>query len=234
MDRLKVGYGDRVVIEELTLSVDAGEGVALRGPNGIGKSTVLRCVAGLLAPVQGVVRVGGERVDERDATFRRSVAALLDPPAWYPGLSAREHLSLVRLANSPIAEDWFADGELAERLGVDGFADASPSSLSSGQRQRLALAMVLDRPSRLLLLDEPERHLDQDGRAVVAALVDEYLRRGGAALLASHDPTVTGGCAVVELGYDWADDPPDEMPDEMPADPPEETRAAPLGETAEA
>ncbi|MER7002838.1 ABC transporter ATP-binding protein [Dactylosporangium sp. NPDC000555] len=206
VDGLKVGYGDRVVIEELTLTVEGGEGVALRGPNGIGKSTVLRCVAGLLAPMDGAIRVDGERVDERSAAFRRAVAALLDSPAWYPGLSAREHLSLVRLANGPIDDGWFAEGELSERLGVDGFADASPSSLSSGQQQRLALAMVLDRPSRLLLLDEPERHLDQDGRALVAALVGEYLGRGGAALLASHDPTVTEGCAVVELGYDWYDE----------------------------
>jgi len=216
MDRLKVGYGDRTVIEELTLTVDAGEGVALRGPNGIGKSTVLRCVAGLLEPADGLVRVGGAPVDERSKLFRRSVAALLDAPAWYPGLSAREHLSLVRLANAPVGDDWFAEGELAERLGVDGFADASPSSLSSGQRQRLALAMVLDRPSRLLLLDEPERHLDQDGRAVVATLIEEYLGRGGAALLASHDPTVTAGCAIIELGYDWAgeaDDGPEDTGD---------------------
>ncbi|WP_433619306.1 ABC transporter ATP-binding protein [Dactylosporangium sp. CA-139114] len=206
MDRLKVGYGDRVVIEELTLAIEAGEGVALRGPNGIGKSTVLRCVAGLLEPAEGEVRVGGQRVDEREAGFRRAVAALLEPPAWYPGLSAREHLTLVRMANAPIAEDWFADGELAARLGVDGFADASPGSLSSGQRQRLALAMVFDRPSRLPLLDEPERHLDQQGRATVAALIDEYLGRGGAALLASHDPTVTAGCEIIELGLDWADE----------------------------
>ena len=219
MDRLKVGYGDRTVIEELTLTVDAGEGVALRGPNGIGKSTVLRCVAGLLEPADGLVRVGGAPVDERSKLFRRSVAALLEAPAWYPGLSAREHLSLVRLANAPVG-DWFAEGELAERLGVDDFADASPSSLSSGQRQRLALAMVLDRPSRLLLLDEPERHLDQDGRGVVATLIEEYLGRGGAALLASHDPTVTAGCAIIELGYDWAgdaDDEPGEAADEAGA-----------------
>ncbi|MEU7872960.1 ABC transporter ATP-binding protein [Dactylosporangium sp. NPDC049140] len=206
MDRLKVGYGDRVVIEELSLTLEAGEAVALRGPNGIGKSTVLRCVAGLLEPTDGTVLVGGEPVDERGAGFRRAVASLLEPPAWYPGLSAREHLTLVRLANAPVGADWFADGELAGRLGVDGFADASPGSLSSGQRQRLALAMVLDRPSRLLLLDEPERHLDQEGRGTVAALLDEYLGRGGAALLASHDPTVTAGCEVIELGHDWVDE----------------------------
>jgi ABC-2 type transport system ATP-binding protein len=206
MDRLKVGYGDRVVIEELSLTIEAGEAVALRGPNGIGKSTVLRCVAGLLEPTGGAVLVAGEPVDERGAGFRRAVASLLEPPAWYPGLSAREHLTLVRLANAPVGADWFADGELAGRLGVDGFADASPGSLSSGQRQRLALAMVLDRPSRLLLLDEPERHLDQEGRATVAALLDEYLGRGGAALLASHDPTVTAGCEVIELGHDWVED----------------------------
>ena len=207
MDRLKVGYGDRVVIEDLTLAVDAGEAVALRGPNGIGKSTVLRCVAGLLPPLRGTVRFNGDEVDERDPGFRRAVAALLEPGVWYPGLSAREHLTLVRLANAPVGDDWFAEGELAERLGVAGFADASPTSLSSGQRQRLALAMVLDRPSRLLLLDEPERHLDQQGRATVATLLAEYQARGGSALLASHDPTVTADCATVDFGF--TDDEPD-------------------------
>ncbi|WP_433063361.1 ABC transporter ATP-binding protein [Dactylosporangium sp. CS-033363] len=206
LDRLKIGYGDRVVIEELSLAIGAGEGVALRGPNGIGKSTVLRCVAGLLAPAEGTVTIDGEPADERSASFRRTVAALLEAPAWYPGLSAQEHLTLVRLANAPVRAEWFAEGELAARLGVDEFADATPSSLSSGQRQRLALALVLDRPSRLLLLDEPERHLDQAGRATVATLIDEYLAKGGAALLASHDPTVTGGCEVIELGHDWVED----------------------------
>ncbi|MFI5911937.1 ATP-binding cassette domain-containing protein [Dactylosporangium sp. NPDC051541] len=205
IDQVRIGYGDRVVIEELSLDVAAGEAVALRGPNGIGKSTVLRCVAGLLEPAGGAVRVDGQPVDERSAGFRRTVAALLDPPAWYPGLSAREHLSLVRLANAP-SDGWFADGELADRLGVTGFADAAPGSLSSGQRQRLALAMVLDRPSRLLLLDEPERHLDREGRETVAALIEQYRGRGGAALLASHDPTVTAGCEIIELSTDWADE----------------------------
>jgi ABC-type multidrug transport system ATPase subunit len=198
---LSVGYGDRVVIEGLTVTVEPGEAVALRGPNGIGKSTVLRCVAGLLPPIAGTVRVDGGEVDERAPAFRRTVAALLEPGVWYPGLSAREHLSLVRLAIAPAGPDWFTLDELAERLGVDGFADASPTSLSSGQRQRLALAMVLVRPSRLLLLDEPERHLDQDGRVVVAELIDDYLARSGAALLASHDPTVTAGCATLDFGY---------------------------------
>ena len=201
IDRMNVGYGDRVVIEDLTLALDAGEAVALRGPNGIGKSTVLRCVAGLLPPLRGTVLVDGEPVDERAPAFRRAVAGLLEPGVWYPGLSAREHLALVRLANAPVGDDWFAEGELAGRLGVDRFADASPTSLSSGQRQRLALAMVLDRPSRLLLLDEPERHLDTDGRGTVATLIDEYLARGGAALLASHDPTVTAGCATIDFAF---------------------------------
>jgi ABC-2 type transport system ATP-binding protein len=215
IDQLRVGYGDRVVIEDFTLTVEAGEAVALRGANGIGKSTVLRCVAGLLAPMSGAVRLDGAPTDEREAKYRRTVAALLDAGAWYPGLSAREHVSLVRLANAPVPEDWFDEDDLSERLGVDGFAAAAPASLSSGQKQRLALTMVLNRPSRLLLLDEPERHLDQNGRELVAELIEEYLGRGGAALLASHDPTVTAGCGIVEFGF--ADEAP-EAADEHVAD----------------
>lgn len=199
IDRVELGYGARVVLADFSLRADAGEAVVLRGGNGAGKSTLLRCVAGLHPAAAGTVRVGDRAVDETSPRFRRAVAALLDDGAWYPSLTVREHVELVRRVNPPAARSRVEPDGLIGLLGLAPVADDSPARLSSGQRQRLALAMTFARPSELLLLDEPERHLDAAGRATVAALVGEYVGAGGAALVATHDPILGELGRVVEL-----------------------------------
>jgi ABC-2 type transport system ATP-binding protein len=207
--RLAVGYQKVPLLSDLDLAVAGGEVLTVRGRNGSGKSTLLRCLAGLLPPLAGRVSVDGQPVDDRDVVFRRSVATLLHAGAWYPNLTCAEHLQLVRLANQTPA-DWFPVAEIAGALGIDAFADSVPGRLSAGQRQRLALGMVFSRPSRLLLLDEPEQHLDGDGRASIADLVNEYAGRGGAALVATHDPRLADAIATAELALDGTSDEPDD------------------------
>ncbi|PYC66678.1 heme ABC exporter ATP-binding protein CcmA [Micromonospora arborensis] len=196
---LTLGYGDHIVLAGFSLEVRPGEAVALRGPNGAGKSTLLRCVAGLHAPREGTVTVAGSPVDERAVGFRRAVVAMLDDVAWYPSLTVREHVDLVQMLNRPLADSWWDPPDLLELLALDTVADDSPARLSSGQRQRLTLAMAFARPSRVLLLDEPERHLDTAGRQIVIDLLRIYLGRNGAALLATHDPDLAEACRVVEV-----------------------------------
>ncbi|MEU7591385.1 ABC transporter ATP-binding protein [Micromonospora sp. NPDC049230] len=199
IDRLTLGYGDHIVVAGFGLDVHPREAVALRGPNGAGKSTLLRCVAGLHAPGAGTVTVAGSPVDERDAGFRRAVVAMLDDVAWYPSLTVGEHVELVRLLNPPDVDTWWDPAELLDLLALDTVADDSPVRLSSGQRQRLTLAMAFARPSRVLLLDEPERHLDAAGRQTVRGLVRAYLDRDGAALIATHDRDLAEACRIVEI-----------------------------------
>jgi ABC-2 type transport system ATP-binding protein len=199
IDRLTLGYGSRVVLADFSLRVGAGEAVVVRGGNGAGKSTLLRCVAGLHPAAAGTVWVGDRAADETSPHFRRMVAALLDDGAWYPSLTVGEHVELVRRVNQPVTRPWWEAGELVDLLGLAPVADDPPTRLSSGQRQRLALAMTFARPSGLLLLDEPERHLDAAGRATVAALVGEYVGAGGAALVTTHDPILGELGRVVEL-----------------------------------
>jgi ABC-type multidrug transport system ATPase subunit len=98
----------------------------------------------------------------------------------------REHAELVCRAHGQDPDEAGVD-EALERFGLAGHADAIPPSLSSGQKQRLTLAVSLLRPSSLLILDEPEARLDRDGKQVVAALLVEYLAGGGSLLMASHD-----------------------------------------------
>ncbi|WP_285688841.1 ATP-binding cassette domain-containing protein [Actinoplanes sp. NBRC 103695] len=185
VDDLVVGYGSTPVLSGVRLLVPSGAGVCVTGENGIGKSTLLRCVAGLQRPDDGEIRVFGGRAGSTP-DFWRAVVTTVEPPTWYPGLTAREHAELVCRAHG---QDPSAAGidDALDQFGLAGHRDAIPASLSSGQKQRLTLALALLRPSSLLILDEPEQRLDRDGRALVADLLAEYLKTGGSILMASHD-----------------------------------------------
>jgi ABC-type multidrug transport system ATPase subunit len=184
---LRVGYGSIVVLADIELTVAAGQIVAVTGVNGVGKSTLLTCLAGLHRPAAGSMSVlGGEPRD--DPAFWRAVALVADQPTWYPGLTVREHLELIRLTHRPLRGWCLPADELIEFFGLAARADASPLDMSSGQRQRLSLAAALARPSRLLLLDEPEQSLDADFRLELAALLREgYAGNGGTVIMATHD-----------------------------------------------
>jgi ABC-2 type transport system ATP-binding protein len=180
-------YGDIVVLEDIDLRVAAGEIVALTGVNGVGKSTLLSCLAGFRRPAAGRVTVlGGPPRDS--ASFWRAVALVADQPTWYPGLTVRELLELVQMTHQPVT-GWHLDvDEAIEWFGLEARADASPLAMSSGQRQRLSIAAALSRPSRLLLLDEPEQSLDEEFRRALAALLrDGYADSGGTVVMATHD-----------------------------------------------
>ena len=182
---LFVGYGSTPVLVDVDLTVPAGAGVCVTGENGIGKSTLLRCVSSLQQADEGTIRVfGGAPGSTPD--FWRAVVTTVEPPTWYPGLTTREHAELVCRAHGQDPDAAGID-EALDRFGLAAHLDAIPPWLSSGQKQRLTLALTLLRPSSLLILDEPEQRLDRDGRLLVAELLSEYLKTGGSILMASHD-----------------------------------------------
>jgi ABC-2 type transport system ATP-binding protein len=183
---VRVGYGSFVVLDDVDLTVAGGEIVAVTGVNGAGKSTLLSCLAGLHRPAAGAVTVLGSPPRD-DAAFWRAVALVTDQPTWYPGLTVREHLELVRLTHEPVNGWCLRADELIDTFGLSARADAVPLDLSSGQRQRLSLAAVLARPSRLLLLDEPEQSLDPAFRQELALLLLDYTGHGGTVIMATHD-----------------------------------------------
>lgn len=191
--QVSVELGANPVLTDVDLRVDAGEIVAVVGVNGAGKSTLLRCLSGLLRPDAGEVTVGGTPASGAPA-FWRHVAYVADQPAWYPGLTVREHLDLVRLTHRPLPAGWPGVDEVLDRFGLTSRADASPLTLSTGQRQRLALATALVRPSRLVLLDEPEQGLNATFRLRLADLLVEYAATGGAVVMATHDEGLARRC----------------------------------------
>ena len=168
---------------ELALSLDGGT-VALVGPSGAGKTSVLRAIAGLLRPERGRVTLDGETwLDTgRDVDLppeRRSVGFVFQDYALFPHLTVRENVAFGARRRVD---------ELLERLHVAALAGASPAELSGGERQRVALARALAREPRLLLLDEPLAALDAHTKAAVRAELREVVRTSGLpTVLVTHD-----------------------------------------------
>lgn len=182
-------FGERTVLDAVDLDVRAGEAVGVVGPNGSGKSTFLRCVVGTDRADAGEILLDGAPLDERRADVRRDLAVVMDDIDFFPDLSVVEHLDLLARAHGLVNSDDLVD-DLLHEVGLIDVSGQLPSTLSSGQRRRLALASAFVRPRRLLVLDEPEQRLDVDG---VAWLGDRLLQEkaaGRAVVLVSHEPAL--------------------------------------------
>lgn len=181
-------YGPTLAAEEVSLTVGAGETVALLGPSGCGKSTVLRCVAGLERPDAGRVGIGG-----RDATAlppeARHVGLVFQDYALFPHLSVLGNVAYgPRMRGARRAEAEGRAREVLALVGLDTLAERKPAQLSGGQAQRVALARAVATGSPLLLLDEPLSNLDEQLRARLRSDLRALFGQVGAGvLLVTHD-----------------------------------------------
>lgn len=201
VDNLKKSYGPVTIVEGFSMKVHAGEAVALTGRNGAGKSTVLRCLVGADRPDEGTVTVNGLKVSETNPEIRRTVATVIDDLDFFPDLSVVEHLDLLARAHGLDNPDDLVD-EVLEEVQLVPQAGQLPSTLSSGQRRRLALATAFVRPRHLLVLDEPEQRLDVEGVAWLGERLKSDLAGGLAIVLASHEPSLLDaiGARTIRLG----------------------------------
>jgi heme exporter protein A len=183
---LRKDFGDRTALSELDLRVEAGGSVAVLGPNGSGKSTLLRILAGLLRPSGGEVSVLGCELPKETHRLRGRVGYLGHEPLLYRDLSPRENLELAAALHG--IEPGVA-GErihvLLEEVGMTARAGDRVAELSAGMKQRIDICRaVLHRP-QLLLLDEPDAHLDPDARRSIAPLI--AAGDGRTRVLVSHE-----------------------------------------------
>lgn len=179
-------FADRTILSGVDLDVAAGEAVGVVGPNGSGKSTLLRCIVGVDEADEGTATLAGRPLDERMPEIRQDLAVVMDDLDFFPDLSVVEHLDLVARAHSQPDAEKIVNTVLAE-VGLMEVSGQLPSTLSSGQRRRLALASAFVRPRRLLVLDEPEQRLDVDGVQWLGDKLRAEKKAGRAILLVSHD-----------------------------------------------
>jgi molybdate transport system ATP-binding protein len=193
------------------LEVTHGEVVAVLGPNGAGKSSLLRVLAGLLAPDRGHVVVDGVTWDDvaagtHVAAHRRSVGMVFQDALLFPHLSVTENVAFgLRARRVRRDEARAAAGDWLARVGLDGLGERRPGELSGGQAQRVALARALVGEPALLLLDEPLSALDARTRLTVRAELRRHLQEfAGSTVLVTHDPidamALAGRVVVVEEG----------------------------------
>lgn len=191
---------DSVLLLEADGSAEAGEVLALTGANGSGKTTLLKVLAGMLEPTAGTVLIAGRRPDDRDRGFRTALAALIGPPQTARDLTVLEHLQFIGATWGTGARRAKEDGSaLLDELGIQHLAARFPHELSSGQSQLVALALTLARPSRVLLLDEPEQRLDPERLDLVIRALRARTQAGTAVVLASHSPHLVDELADARL-----------------------------------
>ena len=173
---------DRVLFEDLDLCLEAGAAVQLRGANGTGKTTLLRCIAGLHPDHDGAIRIrgGAPAAGMLFIGHRPGISAALtagENLAWYQQLSG-------------CRRDTRALSAALARVGLSGWEDVPCVQMSAGQQRRVALARLVLPSERALLwlLDEPFTALDDAGFALIVELMGEQLARGGAVLFATHQP----------------------------------------------
>ena len=181
-------YGDKVVFRSVNLHIERGDRIAIVGPNGTGKSTLMRLLSGVEAPDAGARHEGHQVVMQY---FRQDEAARLDPDLTvYDTLGAGSPMHMVPAIRNILGGFLFSGDDVYKRAAV----------LSGGERTRLAVARMLLRPSNTLLLDEPTNHLDLDSKDVLLDALEDY---GGTLIFVSHDRYFVEKLAnrIIEVGH---------------------------------
>lgn len=183
-------WGERHVLRSASFSVPPGTTAWLGGKNGVGKTTLLRIVAGLILPEEGEVKLDrlDPRLDRRE--YQRRIGFLsAGDRGLYARLSVRQNLDLwARLAFLQGERARAAITAMIERFSLEDLAESRVDRLSLGQRQRVRLAMTCLHQPRLIMLDEPANSLDEDGIALLASVLADQAGRGGAAIWCSPSP----------------------------------------------
>jgi len=176
--------GDRHILRDVSFGVRAGEFLKLTGPNGVGKTTLIRIVCGLLPPENGTVLWRGKRVSSSNDEYHIEMAYLGHLNSIKADLTARENLRFLAGLRQTLSD---ADIDAAlDRVGILSRGDLVARSLSAGQKRRLALARLLLSGAMLWILDEPVTNLDTAGIELVEELITEHVNKGGLALAAAH------------------------------------------------
>jgi heme exporter protein A len=193
VDKVHVWRGERHVLHGVSLQLRPGELLHISGPNGTGKTTLLRVITGLLRPEQGEVRWQGNTIQQARSEYQANLAYGAHEPALKADLTALENLKFsVGLKRKVSHAELTAS---LERTGVGACADLPARVLSAGQRRRVTMARILALQAPLWLLDEPFANLDAQGSVLVSELLQAHVLAGGLALVVAHHE-LTLNCSV--------------------------------------
>ncbi|MGH9102702.1 MAG: ABC transporter ATP-binding protein [Acidimicrobiales bacterium] len=183
LDDLVVRYGERVAVQGLSLSAEAGTVLSILGPNGAGKTTTVETLEGYRRPTAGRVRVLGLDPIAQHRALAPRIGVMLQDGGVYVRMSPRQAL---RLFAAYYERPLDPEG-LIEQLGLDGVATTPWRRLSGGERQRLSLALALVGRPEVVFLDEPTAGVDPSGRLTIRQVVRDLARGGACVVLTTHE-----------------------------------------------
>lgn len=195
---LEFGYGDRRVIDRTNFEVPAGQVVALMGGSGVGKTTLLRLISGLVGPQHGTIEVFGQAVNRKDRqalyAIRRRMGLLFQFGALFTDLTCAENVAFPLREHTNLSDSMIRDLVMLklECVGLRGAADLKPAEISGGMARRVALARAIALDPELILYDEPFAGLDPISLGVTANLIRQLnAALGATSIVVTHDVAET-------------------------------------------
>ena len=195
LENLSKQYKKQTVLDRLTATFDSGTIYGLVGPNGCGKTTLMRCICGFTRPSGGTVTVG-DKVIGKDCDFAPSTGIIIETPGFLPHYSARRNLAILAGISGQATRERI--DEVIRLVGLDPENKKPVGKYSLGMRQRLGIAQAIMEDPQILILDEPFNGLDKDGVRDIHALLQEQKAQGKTIILASHSAAdISQACDVV-------------------------------------
>lgn len=180
---LSLTIGKTAILNDVTVSLEAGKIHGLIGRNGSGKTMLMKCICGFIRPTQGVVVVDGKRVG-KDVDFPKNMGIIIETPGFIPYYSGYKNLKLLAGLRNKIGKEEII--QAMERTGLDPKLKRHVKKYSLGMRQRLGLAQAIMEDPDILILDEPMNGLDKDGVEDMRRYLIDLREQGKTILIASH------------------------------------------------
>ena len=198
-------YGSVQALKETSFTVNNGEIVTITGSNGVGKTTLLKCLSGLLLPSTGEILVDGFNLYQRECSAKRRLSFLPDYPRFYQELTTWEHIRFISFAHS-VEHDFEKRAKiLLSEFDLTDAKDMYPHALSRGMRLKLGIILCLIRPFSVLLMDEPTSTLDPPGTTVLCEKLSKLSAEGTAIIITTHDlslaSTLGGQTVQMQRGH---------------------------------
>lgn len=197
IEHLQCIRDDRILFDDLNFQLSVGQLLQIEGPNGCGKTSLLRILCGLTLATEGVVYWNNQDIQAVAAEYWATLAYIGHAPGIKADLTPLENLAMARALSANPTE---MDLETAlVQMGLYGFEDVPTRTLSAGQQRRVALARLLINQAQLWILDEPFTALDKAAIKMIENLLDNHARQGGMAILTSHHTVNCEHASILSL-----------------------------------